>query len=143
MDPLSVIASVTGLLSVRAKITKALLDFIRKEKSAPASIRNILAEVSDLSVCLPQLSPFRRGTENAPKSRQAAISVEQVVVVNTSCVLTLSELEKILHCFKFDQLMSTTTRLQWARHEQKTTCILERVRASKSLLNLILLKWTF
>lgn len=138
MDPLSVIASVTGLLSVVAEITTVLSDFLRREKNAPASMRNIITEVSALHVCLAQLSHFIRGTEDAPRSRQAAISVEQVVVVNTTCVLALSELEKILDSFKLKQPMSTFTKLRWAINEQEITGILERIRVSRSSLNLIL-----
>lgn len=139
MDPLSVIASITGILNVAAKVTSLLSDFVQKERDAPISFRNIIAEVSALSVCLAQLSPFLRGTEQAPKSRQAAISVEQVVIVNTSCVLTLSELEKILDSYKLNQPMSTITKIRWARNESKIVGILDRIRASKSSLNLILI----
>lgn len=64
--------------------------------------------------------------------------MEQIVVVNTTCVLELSELEKILDSFKLKQPMSTFTKLRWARNEQEITGILERIRVSKSSLNLIL-----
>lgn len=138
MDPLSVLASVTGILNVAAKVTQVLSDFIQKEQGAPTSFRNIIAEVSALSVCLAQLAPILQGTEQAPRSRKAAISVGQVVVVDTSCVLTLSELEKILDTFKLDQPMSTPNKIRWARTEPTIVGILDRIRASKGSLNLIL-----
>jgi len=138
MDPLSVLASVTGILNVAAKVTQVLSDFIQKERGAPTSCRNIIAEVSALSVCLAQLAPILQGTEQAPQSRQAAISLGQVIVVNTSCVLTLSELEKILDSFKLNQPMPTLDKVRWTRTEPTIIGILDRIRASKSSLNLIL-----
>ena len=138
MDAISVIASITGMLAVAAKITKVSADFIRKERSAPKSIHNIVTEVSDLSVCLARLSPFIQGTEDTPNVRKAAISVEEIIVINTSCVIAMSDLEEILDSFKLDQPMSTATKLRWAIEEQQINDILARVRTSKSSLNLVL-----
>ena len=143
MDGLSVIASVTGILTAAAKVTMMVTKFIEKERDAPDSMRQISAEVADLSNCLTQLSPFIRDIENVPTARKAAISVEQVVAINTSCVLTLSELEEVLDSFQLDQPMAAATRLRWVRHQEKIESILVRVRASKSSLNLILTIFTW
>ena len=143
MDPLSLLASITGILAVAAKVTSILTELIRNEKDAPSSISNIVAEVSDLRACLAQLSPLIRGVGSVPRSQRAAVSVDQVIIISTSCVLTMSELERILDSFKFDQPMSTVSKIRWSRQEQKIAGILTRVRASKSSLNLILtiLSW--
>ena len=143
MDGLSVVASVTGILSAVAKVTMMVTKFIEKEKDAPNSMRKVLAEVADLSNCLTQLSPFIQNIENVPAERKAAISVEQVVAINTSCVLTLSELEEVLDSFQLDQPMAAGNRLRWAWHQEKIESILVRLRASKSSLNLILTIFTW
>ncbi|KAK0515794.1 hypothetical protein JMJ35_001828 [Cladonia borealis] len=142
MDGLSVIASVTGILTAAAKVIMMVTKFIEKERGAPHLMPKVLAEVADLSNCLTQLSPFIQNIENVPRERKAAISVEQIVAINTSCVLTLSELEKVLDSFQFDQPMAAVARLRWARHQEKIENILVRVRASKSSLNLILTIFT-
>lgn len=143
MDPLSVVASVTGVLAVTAKITSSLTGFVKREKEAPKSIQKVITEVSDLNVCLAQLAPYIQKFENVPKSRAAHISVEQVIVINTSCVLALSELEEILDSFKLNQPLSTMTKIRWARQEQTITTLLLTLRASTNSLNLILtiLSW--
>ena len=138
MDGLSVVASVIGILTAAAKVTMMVTKFIEKEKDAPHSMRKVLAEVADLSNCLTQLSPFIQNIENVPAEKKVAISVEQVVAINTSCVLTLSELEEFLDSFQLDERMALGMRLRWARHQEKIENILVRVRASKSSLNLIL-----
>lgn len=143
MDPLSVAASITGLLAAAAKITSVVTSFIEKERDAPASAHSVLTEVSDLSLCLAQLAPFIRGTKSAERSRRDAISVEQVVIISTSLVMSVSELEKLLNSFKIDLPMSTMAKIHWARNSEKVNKILTRIRASKSSLNLILTIFTW
>lgn len=143
MDPLSVIASITGILAVAAKITAAVTEFIGKERDAPRSIRSVLMELSDLTSCLAHLEMFVRGAKDAPKTRRDAISVEQIVAITTSLVLNMSELHKILDSFKLDKPMSTSVRLRWLGSEEKINEILTRVGASKTSLNLILTIFTW
>ena len=143
MDPLSVIASITGILAVVAKITTALAVFIDKDRNAPTSVRRMLTELSDLRVCLAKLMPFIQGTRNADKARKDAISVEDVVAISTSLVMNISELDKILDSFNLDVPMSPVARLRWIKNEEKVDDILTHVRASKSSLNLILTIFTW
>ena len=143
MDGLSVIASVAGILVAAANVTMMVTNLIEKERDAPESLRKVSAEVADLSNCLNHLSPFLQDIENVATERKAAISLEHVVAINTSCVLTLSELEEVLDSFQLNRPMATRTRLRWARHQEKIENILVRVRASKSSLNLILTMFTW
>jgi hypothetical protein len=138
MDVISALASITGLLAVAAKIISVSADFIRKEKNAPRSMHHIVKEVSDLRICLARLLPFIQGIEDAPKARKAAISVEDIIVISTSCIIAMSDLEEVLDSYKLDQPMPTKTRIRWAREEQKITDILARVRVSKTSLSLVL-----
>lgn len=138
MDPISLIASVTGLLTAASKISSVLHDFIGREKDAPDNARSVAAEVFHLRACLAQLSPFLHGTQPTSRSRRAAISMEQVVVISTSCVTTLSDLERMLDGFKLDQPLSRGTKLRWALQEQKINTLLARVRESRNSLTLIL-----
>jgi len=141
MDPLSVLGSIAGVLAVAAKVITVLTTFISRERNAPKSTRKIVDEVSDLSICLAQLVPIIRGTGR--RSRRAAVSVEQIMVVCTSCVTTMSELEAFLDSFQLDLPMSALTRGRWAMQEQKAVDILARVRASKSSMNLVLTIFTW
>lgn len=50
MDPLSVIASITGILAVAAKITVVVTAFLGKENSAPHSLRIVITELADLTI---------------------------------------------------------------------------------------------
>ena len=143
MDPLSITASVTGVMAVVAKITTVVTRFIQSVEDVPASTRSVLTEVSDLSLCLSQLTPFLRGTRIAERTRRDGISVEQVVAISTSLVLSISELEELLDSFKLDLPMSALARIQWIRNEERIDRILNRIRASRSSLNLILTIFTW
>ncbi|KAM0794156.1 G-protein alpha subunit-domain-containing protein [Usnea florida] len=142
MDPLSVTASITGIVAVAAKITTTLAAFIDRDRNAPKSIRRVLTELSDLRICLDQLAPFIRGVKDAEESRKDGISVEQVVVISTSLVLNISELDKMLDSFRLDDTMSAIARLRWIKNEEKIDKILTHIRASKSSLSLILTIFT-
>lgn len=135
MAPLSLVASMAGVLAVAAKITTSLTHFIHREKDAPNTTHNIVAEVSDLRICLTQL----RSWIQDPKSvNSPAISVGQIVAVGTSLVINVSELEKILDSFGLEESWSTVKRFRWVRQEKRVNAILTHVRAAKSSLNLIL-----
>lgn len=142
MDPLSVIGSVVGILAVTSKLTGSLVDFIRREVEAPASMHGIVAELSALRRCLSQLQPFMQGSKQAARTRTSQISVEQLVIINTSCVLTLSELDKMMDSFKFQRPFSLLDKMRWAKNESKIRELLSQVRTSQSSLNMILAIFT-
>ena len=136
------IASVTGLLAVIAKTSTAVNDIAKKMGSAPESIHSLINEISDLSVCLVQLQPFVRGTRSPAASRAAAISVEQVVAIITSCVLNMSKLEEIIDTLQSRQPLTTLDKISvgisWAKRETEINRLMLRIRASGRSLNLIL-----
>ena len=136
------LASVTGLLAVIAKVTTTVNGFAKKMGNAPESIHNLVNEISDLSVCLVQLQPFVRGTQSPPRSRAAAISVEQVVAIITSCVLSMSKLENIIDTLQSRHPLTALDKfavgISWAKREAEINHLMLRIRASGRSLNLIL-----
>ena len=68
----------------------------------------------------------------------AAISVEQIVIIASSCVLAVSELQKTLDLLEPDKPLSKTVKLRWSSYEKKINMLRSRVQASASSLNLIL-----
>ena len=143
MEPISIIASITGVLLGAAQITKVVSDFIEKEKDAPKSAQSVVLELSDLSLCLSQLAPFIKGTRHAERGRQACISIEQVVILSTSLALSISELEELVDALKLRQLISKLAKIRWVMNEGKINRLLSRLRASKSSLNLVLTIFTW
>ncbi len=143
MEPLSVAASIIGVLATSAKIVTILTALIRKEKHAPQSLHRVLTEVSELNTCLAQLAPLIQGAKSTDRSHKDAITMEHVVVLSTSLVLNMSELDKTLDSYNLRDKMSKFNRMHWLMDEAKILEILNSVRASKASLNLILTVFTW
>ena len=143
MDPLSIIASVTGILAVAAKVTTTVTTVFRNLKKCPASAQCVLREIADLGACVAQVQGFLLGDQEADQSRMQLLMVEQLVVALSHCVLTMSELDEFLDSLKMSQSFSARARIRWTRKEQTIAGILIRLQASKSTLNLILTTLTW
>lgn len=143
MEPLSVAASIIGILATSAKIVTVVTDLVRREKDTPQSLHRVLTEVSELNTCLAQLAPFIQGAKSTDRGRKDTISLEQVVVINTSLVLNMSELDKTLDSYNLGDKISKFNRMRWIMDETKILEILNSVRASKASLNLILTLFTW
>lgn len=144
MDPLSVAASVVGLLSAAAKISQQLRIFWTGFSGAPKSAQNVLLEVSTISACLSQMQSFLLGTAEMTRSRTSLLMVEQVLVCLTNCVSVFSELEEILdNLGTTQQPMRRVDQLRWALKEGTISKILIRLQATKVSLNLMLTTLTW
>ena len=104
MDPLSIAASVVGLLGAATKISSILTTLLRKTRDAPEFAHNVLREVTDISTTLAQLQSFLIGTRVGQRSRTKTLMVEQVIVVLTTCVMSFSELEETVTSMETDSL---------------------------------------
>ncbi|KAJ0141656.1 hypothetical protein HZ326_15467 [Fusarium oxysporum f. sp. albedinis] len=60
MDPLSVSASVVGLLGAGAKITSCLWTFATNARDAPQLARHLVFEVADITAALGSLQAYVR-----------------------------------------------------------------------------------
>ena len=103
MDPLSVAASVVGLLVATAKASQVLTTFIHSVKNAPTLAEHVLLEVSSISASLAQVQGYLTGAKSGSQARTKLIMVDQIVVTLTTCVMTFSELESILMSLRLNQ----------------------------------------
>lgn len=144
MDPLSVAASVVGLLSVATKISQQLRTFWTGVSGAPKSAQNVLLEVSTISACLNKMQSFLLGTAEISRSRTSPLMVEQVLVCLADCVSTFSELEEILDNLGATQRpMRKVDQFRWALKEGAISKNLLRLQAAKLSLNLMLTTLTW
>ncbi|KAI5801209.1 hypothetical protein EDC01DRAFT_512865 [Geopyxis carbonaria] len=90
MDPLSVGASIAGLLSITFKITSTLC---RVACDAPRLVQSVVYETQALGAIFYQLQNYVMGVGKLPQHTNM-IAIEQVVGILTACVCTFSELEK-------------------------------------------------
>ena len=143
MDPLSVTASVVGLLAATAKVSKLLSTFINVAKQAPELAENVLLEVSDVNAALTQLQTLILNLESANSSRKRMIMLDKVVVTLANCVMIFSDLETIVCSLNIEDPKQTWARVTWARQESRIATLSERLQASKTSLTLMvsILTW--
>ena len=143
MDPLSVTASIVGILAAAAQVSSVLSTFVRNTKAAPKLAQAVLVEVNGLSAVLSQLQTYLLGTASSSKSRASLILVEQVIVTLTECVTTFSELEDVLGTGRAENDFGILDRVKWAMRDSKVSDIQRRLYSNKTSLTLMLtiLQW--
>lgn len=135
MDPLSVAASVVGLLMAGGKIATLLQRLINK----PSIAQTVGVEIDHFVVVLTRLRPFVLGASSADQSRTSMIEVQQIQIILTGCVLTVSELQAAV-----ERLSQPTggvgirSRVRWALAEPTITDLVQRLRDHKCSLTLVL-----
>jgi hypothetical protein len=137
-DPLSVAASVVGLLTAGAQITKVLTQVIDKARGAPEECRRIRNHVDDIRNVLAQLQLFVTGTSRALRSRTSLILVDQVIVTLAACVTTFSELDTFAQGLHSEAEMGVLDRLRWASKQKDINDVLHRLESHKSSLSLMI-----
>jgi len=134
-DPSGVVAGVVGILSAAAQIL--LIRFTRSAHGAPKSAQSVPTEVTESSCILSQLQTYLLGKEAADSSRTALLQVDQVVAIVSGCVLSFSELERLLGGLKTDDIR-VIDRVRWARKESSIVDLLGRLQNHKTSLSCIL-----
>ena len=136
-DPLSIAAGVAGVLTAAAQISSLLIQFTTRTQNAPAQARNIITEVNDVSGILSHLQSFLLGDEFTDRSRTSLLKVDHVVAIVSGCVLTFSELEKLLDQLRTDG-MGVLDCMKWARKEPSILAVVQRLQNHKASLSLML-----
>ncbi|KAF5254451.1 hypothetical protein FANTH_709 [Fusarium anthophilum] len=138
MDPLSVSASVVGLLGAGAKITSCLWTFATNARDAPQLARHLVFEVADITAALGSLQAYVCGQAQAPGERGALILLEHVLTTLTGCVTTFSDLQSLMDQLNLSPDMRTIDKMKWARQESNIAAIVQRLQNHKSSLTLML-----
>ncbi|KAI8653932.1 hypothetical protein NCS56_01348600 [Fusarium sp. Ph1] len=131
-DPLSIAASVVGLVAAAGKIYGVLSNFVSTAAEAPSSAASVLETVEQMKLTLSSVQSLIDSIESLDPSRKALIQLDHLSIVITHSVLTISELESIV-CPK-DGLMH---RLRWAWSEKRVMGLLPRLESQKSSLSLM------
>jgi cell division control protein 24 len=134
VEPLSVAASIAGLLSLAGQIYNVLDKFITDTQDAPVFANEVLVEVHAFRNSLQALQSLLQSSAFSA-ARAALVSSESVVIACTDATLLFSKIEaevtslvhgdgfftRVRPTQKKTKLEALVTRLQW----QKTTLILQ------------------
>lgn len=137
-DPLSVAASVVGLLTAAVQVSTFLYNVIRKSRDAPKSATKLRNSVEDIRNVLEQLQRYLDGGRPAQRSRTALIMVEQVTATLASCVTTFDDLKTFAATLQSESKMGLLVRARWVFKEEALHDFQTRLEAQKSSMTLML-----
>jgi hypothetical protein len=138
MDPLSVVASILGILGAATQVSASVSTLIEKSRRAPKNIRKVKDEVDTIRCVLHQLQALLLGSSRTNRARASLILVDQVVVTLSACVSTFSELDVIVGTLVSDEKLGLMDRLRWATKANAIDECLRDLQTQKSSLTLML-----
>jgi hypothetical protein len=141
-DPLSVAASVVGLLTAAGKMAqllKGLTDLV----DAPGSATAVMTEMNTMTGALQHLSDYLNGALSVPAGREQLVLLEHEAATLVGCVATYSELEAIIDSVHGGAEMGVVDCIKWTLKETEIRDIIQRIQNHKSSLTLMLsiLQW--
>lgn len=132
-DPLSIAASITGIVMAAVKITTVLSDL----HDAPDHIADLSAEVNNIRIVFKAFQRLLDQPNSLPSRRAAMIQLEDVVVIVTEVVLVFSELQTIVTPLSTRQ-RSPLRALTWVWQRSTTTRLVNQLQRHKSSLTVVL-----
>ncbi|KAK1827149.1 hypothetical protein QBC39DRAFT_393878 [Podospora conica] len=141
MDPLSVAASVAGLLAAAASICKVLAPYATAACDTPQIALQVRAEIQEATIFLSTLQGLASNVASLPTQNTGLIQVDQLIAILTNGVFVFSDLETCVGDLPTPDPTSTPSlqhRLQWARKERDFKPILARLQGFKASVSLIL-----
>lgn len=141
-DPLSVAASIAGLLSAAGSVLKVLGPYIAAARDTPKIAAEVNGELHATTIVLSALQTLASNMESVSARRAALVRVDQAVAVLTNGVLNFSEIEASVGSLSLAEPYTTPlalrSRLQWAWKETELTRLLTRLQGFKLSISLIL-----
>ncbi|QPC67405.1 hypothetical protein HYE67_009636 [Fusarium culmorum] len=142
-DPLSIAASIAGLISITVETAKFLAPYVSAAKETPQIAAHVFSEIQSIEVILQGLQSLTANFGSVKAQHAALIGVSQVVTILTDGVLLFSELQNELDSLpakeEADEGVSLWSRLQWARKESSLNTLIVRLQSFKSSTTLILM----
>jgi len=139
MDPLSVAASIVGLLTAAGKI-HALLETLSSIRNAPSTIREAQRETRHTEIALRSLHRFLHRLDPA-NPRLELIQVDELRVVLADAMLIFSSFESILQSLA--GLARVRVTISWTKYTKQIDEHLAKLERYKSSLAFMLsiLQW--
>ncbi|RFN55230.1 hypothetical protein FIE12Z_483 [Fusarium flagelliforme] len=142
-DPLSIAASIAGLISITVEAGKFLSPYVSAAKETPQVAAHVFSEIQSTQVILQGLQSLTTNFASVKAQHAALIGVNQVVTILTDGVLLFSELQSELKSLpakdEADEKIPIWARLQWARKEGSLNALILRLQSFKSSMTLVLM----
>jgi len=137
MDPLSLSASIAGLITMADVIVRNGFKYISEVKEADNSIRDLFCEVNLLVGTLHSLRNIAQRFEVDDSSHTYAMRIDHVNACDKTLYKIQLQLDKISNT-KDRSISRTKKRLLWPLSQSETRTILAEVERHKSTMSLAL-----
>ncbi|KAI0480110.1 P-loop containing nucleoside triphosphate hydrolase protein [Xylariaceae sp. FL0804] len=140
VEPLSIAASVAGLLSLTGAIYTQLSDFVQQVKDVPRSAHALLMAVSEMRMVITSVSDLLNGLIECPPKRRALVQIDHLILTLTQTVITAAEVEQFLSRWQalYDPKMSRYWRIRLVPVENKANKLVDKLRGNMSSISLVL-----
>ena len=137
-DPLSVAASVVGLITAAVQISKTIANIVERSRKAPKECLDARLEVDSIRTILSELQLFVLGASKASRARTSLLLIEQIVTILAACVTTFSDLDVFVDTLDSDEKLGLLDKLRWASKAKALSEIIAKLQMRKSSLTLML-----
>ncbi|KAF4969830.1 hypothetical protein FSARC_2988 [Fusarium sarcochroum] len=139
-DPLSISASIAGLITLSTVVYQTLSDFADKVDKAPKSTQEILYAVAEMRLALNSISELVESFHKISPRRKAMVQLDHLVIALSRAVMTFTDLELFLSNWPEISAMQSSAwkRIRWALQEDKATRLVKKLSENKTSLLLIL-----
>ncbi|RYP79535.1 hypothetical protein DL769_002922 [Monosporascus sp. CRB-8-3] len=134
MDPLSVSASIVGLLAAVGKVGH-LLEYVSAVKNAPATLKEAQVEVKHVKIALSCLQRYLDQLDHVSEQRRGLIRVDELIIILADAMMAFSEFESLLTTLI--GLTRVRTALLWYRYTRQIDDHISRMSRHKTSLILI------
>jgi hypothetical protein len=145
MDPLSISASVAGLLAISGKIISVLVKVVQHIDDAPESAQAALFAVKEMDFALQSIRMLLSTLESLRPARRAMVEIDHLRVTVTQTVTTFTKLQALICPYDFDvnSAASAWIRIRWVAKEDEISGVIQRLEGHRSSISLLLniLQW--
>lgn len=138
MDPLSVSASIVGLLTAARQVSVGIGTILSIRKNGSKEIQAVRTTVDTLRAVLLQLQLLLLSRSKINPERGSLIMVEEIVTTLTACVMNFSDLDSCVKNMASDARLGWIDSVRLAVRVSDMGAYLQSLEAHKASLSLIL-----
>ncbi|KKY31581.1 putative nacht and ankyrin domain protein [Diaporthe ampelina] len=135
MDPLSIVASLAGVLAFAAQSTRSLTTLVTEIRDAPKDITDLRVELESLSMLLQSAQTL---TTNYPLRHEDAVIAQTLTQCTTWCQESMQDLRVVITPFAVagGARRSPMRMLSWIMHKEEVRSSTAKLRDRKASFNL-------
>jgi hypothetical protein len=139
-DPLSIAASIAGLITLAGAIYTSVNSFIQRIEDAPKFAHTPVREVSVMRVTLAAMSDLIDMFLTQASERKAMVQLDCLILTVTHTVMAFSDMEEFLSRWPAIEKLSyrTLQRIRWSFEEDKAQKLITRLTEARTGLSLVL-----